>query len=389
MRDKLQSIMKHYLIDKTNQVVGPILRKDLRKSFENLPSPFITKGSSGNGNKAEIPWFAIFNSNITKTATRGYYIVYLFSSDMECFYLSLNQGWTFYESTYGKQIGKEKINVVTTFWKNKLELCGNDITFQNIDLKCKGDLGKGYELGHICGKIYHNHSIPSDSVLRDDVNSLISIYNQLFMFMKGDSFETANKKILLNDDLGLELTTDELVYEKNIIEEIHTYETASSLTLVEEPSFILNENTSEYSFSPKKIDFEKKEKINKKIGFAGELMVLFYEREYLKNANREDLSKQVEHISKTKGDGCGYDILSYDISGNEKYIEVKTTTGSKEKEFFISDVEVSFSQKKNESYHLYRVYDFDEKNKTGKLYIKKGNIRTNFNLKETQFKAFF
>ena len=39
------------------------------------------------------------------------------------------------------------------------------------------------------------------------------------------------------------------------------------------------------------------------------------------------------------------------------------------------------------NYKLYRVFNFDMKNKSGDLYIKEGNIEDNFNLKPTGFKA--
>ncbi|MBS4161854.1 DUF3578 domain-containing protein, partial [Klebsiella pneumoniae] len=45
------------------------------------PSIYHIAGSVGKGRWAEIPWVSIFIKNLTTTATRGYYIVYLFSAD--------------------------------------------------------------------------------------------------------------------------------------------------------------------------------------------------------------------------------------------------------------------------------------------------------------------
>lgn len=55
---------------------------------------FKIKGIIGNGRFADIPWVAIMNTNITETTTKGIDVVFLFSSDGENVYLTLNQGAT-------------------------------------------------------------------------------------------------------------------------------------------------------------------------------------------------------------------------------------------------------------------------------------------------------
>lgn len=92
------------------------------------------------------------------------------------------------------------------------------------------------------------------------------------------------------------------------------------------------------------------------IGFLGEKIVLKYEKNRL--SNDPDLSQRIEHVSQTKGDGLGYDILSFDSQGNEIFIEVKTTTQGKNSPFYMSSNEVSFANKHPENYFLYRVYNF-------------------------------
>lgn len=74
----------------------------------------------------------------------------------------------------------------------------------------------------------------------------------------------------------------------------------------------------------KKIDFEKENKINKKIGERGEIVVLNKEKEYFESIGKKELSTQIRHISK-EDDSAGYDILSFDETGNKIYIEVKST----------------------------------------------------------------
>lgn len=120
---------------------------------------------------------------------------------------------------------------------------------------------------------------------------------------------------------------------------------------------ITRKQESEIKFTtPIKIDFDKESKINKKIGERGELVVLNKEKEYLKSIGKKELSTQIKHISK-EHDSAGYDILSFDEAGNEKYIEVKST---KQKvanvKFLISSNE--YNKAKNLSnYYVYIVFE--------------------------------
>ena len=84
---------------------------------------------------------------------------------------------------------------------------------------------------------------------------------------------------------------------------------------------------------------------NKRIGDLGEIWVLKQEKESLKKNGKGELAEKVSHSAKNEGDGLGYDILSYNLNGEKKYIEVKTTKGRKNSTFFISrnELEPQFS----------------------------------------------
>ncbi len=60
---------------------------------------------------------------------------------------------------------------------------------------------------------------------------------------------------------------------------------------------------------------------------------------------KEKFAEQVRWISKEKGDGAGFDILSRNLNGTDKYIEVKTTKLAKETPIFFSKNELDFSFK--------------------------------------------
>jgi hypothetical protein len=94
------------------------------------------------------------------------------------------------------------------------------------------------------------------------------------------------------------------------------------------------------------------------MGLAGETFVAEVERRRLHAAGKIELSRRVEHVALTRGDGLGYDVLSFENSGQERFIEVKTTAYSIETPFYISSTEVEFSMEANQQYRLYRLFDF-------------------------------
>lgn len=120
------------------------------------------------------------------------------------------------------------------------------------------------------------------------------------------------------------------------------------------------------------IDYTSEAIRNKSLGDAGELFVLEHEKQILIKAGRSDLAEKVEHTA-AKRDGAGYDIKSFDVEGNAKFIEVKTTKGGCNTTFYISESERVFSEK-NSNFYLYRVYNYNEQTRTGDIMIIQGNI---------------
>lgn len=108
-------------------------------------------------------------------------------------------------------------------------------------------------------------------------------------------------------------------------------------------------------------DYLDREARNRSLGVAGEAFVVEFERFRLHAAGAKRLSDHVEHVTQTKGDGLGYDVLSFETDGRPRFIEVKTTAFGKETPFFISCNEVAFSGAHAEEFHLYRLFEFRRK----------------------------
>ena len=184
--------------------MGKLFRNVLPSQIQKLlnldETSYKVEGSIGQGNWAEIPWISIFLKDITTSATNGYYIVYLFKSDMSGFYLSLNQGWTYFKNKYGTAEGKIKIADLSMIMRSKLSPVSNTFNYNKIDLLASGPLGKGYELGHICGCYYDSSNIPSNEILTKDLKELIIEYKKLQSFIGNRTINDFNDFSLLNSD---------------------------------------------------------------------------------------------------------------------------------------------------------------------------------------------
>lgn len=141
-----------------------------------------------------------------------------------------------------------------------------------------------------------------------------------------------------------------------------------------------------YAFNAVKKDYLAREAANRSLGFAGEEFVLNFEHWNLIRLGQNKLADRVEHVSSTRGDGLGYDVLSFDVTGKERYIEVKTTTFGKETPFYISRNEVALSKIEKDKFHLYRLFEFK---KTPKFFDLPGQIDLHCTLDTVTYKASF
>lgn len=134
----------------------------------------------------------------------------------------------------------------------------------------------------------------------------------------------------------------------------------------------------------KAFDYLKLDASNKSRGTAGEEFVVRFEQARLSRLGKDRLAAAVEHVARTRGDGLGYDVLSFDVNGRERLIEVKTTAYAATVPFFVTRNEVEFSREAAAQFHLYRVFDFRAR---PRLYQVAGEIERSFALDPVQYVA--
>ena len=124
------------------------------------------------------------------------------------------------------------------------------------------------------------------------------------------------------------------------------------------PAIIFPEHSGSSPARVSRPDYAAIEARNRALGLAGELAVADLEYRRLVKAGKAKLAARIDHVSLNEGDGHGFDILSFEESGQERLLEVKTTRSRAETPFFVSRNELKVSRDRADVYHLVRVFNF-------------------------------
>lgn len=186
MKDFVTKILNEYQSAKSQPFVKhPFIKyictsvpDEINKILNN--TRYIVKGSVGQGNWAIVPWVAIFDEKITNKAGKGVYIVYLLSADGNTLYLTLNQGCTELKNKYGKNEAVKKMRDVANECIKELDSKGF-LSDEKINLHCDKGLGYLYEKGTIFYKGYQKNNVPSEQILRTDLEKMIQIYQDYYI----------------------------------------------------------------------------------------------------------------------------------------------------------------------------------------------------------------
>lgn len=189
LREKFLTVLNEYLQARTERFaghkMGSFVRNEMTTEITRLPfidhSQYVVTGSVGQGNWAAVPWLAIMNKDITTSTQRGYYIVYLFSEDMERLYLTLAQGVT--ETT------KEEMQKIKEEIREQIHMSQKVKKDDEIFLGTSSK-AKGYANSTAAYIAYDANKMPSEKELVEDLEEMLRYYEGFIAYKeKGTKYE--------------------------------------------------------------------------------------------------------------------------------------------------------------------------------------------------------
>ena len=186
LNDALARVMREYRTATTQPFGGHTLgafvraqaRDAVRDALGSAGRGLIIEGSAGAGNWATVPWVSIFDPAVTDTATRGYYVVYLFHSSEPLVHLSLNQGTTRTREEFGAQ-ARQVLADRAALMRRRLLDFADVLSVRTIDLGSPKRLPADYVAGHALGRTYKLDALPAEAELRGDLDIAIRAYRAL------------------------------------------------------------------------------------------------------------------------------------------------------------------------------------------------------------------
>lgn len=159
-------------------VIRNVARSEVMDALGSGNDDLLVRGSAGQGIWAEVPWISVFDPLVTRTATQGYYVVYLFHARERIVHLSLNQGTTEVLREF-KGSANQVLAERAVFVRRRLADFAPRLPIHTIDLGSDRPLPSGYAAGHAMGVTYHFGAMPDEDTLRRDLRTTIAAYRAL------------------------------------------------------------------------------------------------------------------------------------------------------------------------------------------------------------------
>src|SRR5215472_2971652 len=173
LRETLQRMLTEYAKAKVepleNHQLAQFIRHDAAQAVEaglgELGTGVVVEGSPGQGNWAAVPWISIFDPSITTSATRGYYVVYLFHATEPVVHLSLNQGTTAVREEFSAR-AREILQDRADLMRKRVAEFEATLPIKKIELGADSRLPGDYVAGHALGATYSLATLPDEATLR-------------------------------------------------------------------------------------------------------------------------------------------------------------------------------------------------------------------------------
>ena len=208
-------------------------------------------------------------------------------------------------------------------WSNyEVELIVTDY-FQMLSDELTGKPYKKSEHRKNLLPILNNRSEGSIEFKHQNISAVLINFGQPYIkgYLPRYNYQKILEEIVINylyNNLGIE---DK--FKQFADKDVHIKSTVNYEKLIIEPPVLelVAEPSPSYHQSPIKVNYLEREQSNNKLGKSGEELVLHYEKWVLIKNGKDNLAEQVRWISKEEGDGAGFDILSKNNNGSDKYIE--------------------------------------------------------------------
>jgi len=208
LRDVLANFGENFLKATTSSLKHNSFAKYARKEAsrivrETIDRPdFKVAVSVGQGTWAEIPLISIFNPEITTSAMKGIYVVYLFNSDLTKVFLCQGQGVTSVRAEFGRGQSSELKRRADLIRSRVPEHTDNFIG-SGVVLNGTSSLARSYDSAVAYFKAYDLSNIPSNDILQQDLVRMLELYDLLLARGGTDNMETFSS--FASDQMSLEI----------------------------------------------------------------------------------------------------------------------------------------------------------------------------------------
>lgn len=308
-----------------HKIVADVIPAILRSALAG-DVPYRIQGSTGAGNITAAPWVGAFDPAITASATKGFYVVYLFSVDMRRLYLSLAFGITQFSEYFSGDQKREKIKSAAANLRAVLR-DHEGLLLDSIDLAAgtKNNLHRDYEASSIAAIAYELNDLPDHQRLISDFQRMLQIYRGLVL-----------NPLLPETQSLFEAEVDaQPIRALPIVEEFQP-----RLAKEARKAGATRRSSNRYSAE------------SKKVGDRGELIVFEHEQRTLLQAGLHP-DRVIWHAR--AGETPGWDISSLDEAGNPIFIEVKASVGRKVDGVLVTENEWRAARAHGDQYRIYLV----------------------------------
>ena len=165
----LHDLVERQLVDSVAYVLG------------DRASQYRLRGSIGQGDWTQTPWFVLLDPAVTTEVGRNYYVVYLLSHGAERLYLAIAQGCTVLKDTVGIPKAKEALRRRASVMRGKTEPLASRLSRLDLDLNVGASVwrGKLYEAGSVLAVEYDCANFPSEESMIADLHEALDLYGTL------------------------------------------------------------------------------------------------------------------------------------------------------------------------------------------------------------------